>query len=580
MRITSMTIKNFKGIDEHGIRIDFAPITMLFGPNNAGKSTVIQAMHLAREVLCHNNADADNVQGGGESISLGSFKDYVHKHEEHREVILRFDMEVDELPEYSNNMFDLIESSDIEKMRDILSRVYHIAIELCIARSSFISYALYINDNEFTKLFVNEKFKIIFFNGCDPISLLSENIVNDIYESANIVTHYEDEGKTEEKAIENLGMTVELIFADFFSMLDPFISNKIFKTEAFDHFAEVPFPEMPFKQHVGILEYMFYNYITLPLDFENPFPFSKDQLLLVEEREDPNDDTEALAFCRLQLLSSLILGPGKLLKQELEKLLYIGPLRALPARNFIPLNSERWERWANGLAAWDALATLPVPRLATINQYLHGADSLQTGYSIQRKQMLCLDAENPLVPALRKLVVDDIDEGALPLLRDFLAQAPEIRLMLRNEATGVEIEPCDMGVGISQVIPVVVAATTAKYGGLVAIEQPELHIHPAWQTALGDVFIKAIAGQDVPPIFLLETHSEHLLLRLLRRIRHTHAGTAPETVQLIHTDLAVHWIGSYEGRTEAYRLGIDEDGSFNTPWPEGFFAERGEELFG
>lgn len=41
MRLTALTIKNFKGIDERGVRIEFAPITLLFGPNNAGKSTVI-----------------------------------------------------------------------------------------------------------------------------------------------------------------------------------------------------------------------------------------------------------------------------------------------------------------------------------------------------------------------------------------------------------------------------------------------------------------------------------------------------------------------------------------------------------
>ena len=96
---------------------------------------------------------------------------------------------------------------------------------------------------------------------------------------------------------------------------------------------------------------------------------------------------------------------------------------------------------------------------------------------------------------------------------------------------------------------------------------------------MGDIFIQAIAKEN-PPIFLLETHSEHLLLRLLRRIRNTHKGTAAESTRLAHTDIAVHWIGTYEGRTEIYRLGLDEDGSFNTPWPEGFFDERGEELFG
>jgi AAA15 family ATPase/GTPase len=71
MRIASFEIKNFKGINEHGININFAPITMLFGPNNAGKSTVIQALHLAREIFCHNNLDPDKVEDGGDCVDLG-----------------------------------------------------------------------------------------------------------------------------------------------------------------------------------------------------------------------------------------------------------------------------------------------------------------------------------------------------------------------------------------------------------------------------------------------------------------------------------------------------------------------------
>ncbi len=81
-------------------------------------------------------------------------------------------------------------------------------------------------------------------------------------------------------------------------------------------------------------------------------------------------------------------------------------------------------------------------------------------------------------------------------------------------------------------------------------------------------------------MFLLETHSEHLLLRLLRRIRHTNEGIAPQTQRLTSEKLAIFWVGQIDGRTEVIRLELDEDGTFTTPWPEGFFDERGEELFG
>ena len=55
--------------------------------------------------------------------------------------------------------------------------------------------------------------------------------------------------------------------------------------------------------------------------------------------------------------------------------------------------------------------------------------------------------------------------------------------------------------------------------GSFAVEQPELHVHPAVQVALGDVFIDGIKNRN--RTMLIETHSEHLLLRLLRRVRET-----------------------------------------------------------
>ena len=60
--------------------------------------------------------------------------------------------------------------------------------------------------------------------------------------------------------------------------------------------------------------------------------------------------------------------------------------------------------------------------------------------------------------------------------------------------------------------------------GILAIEQPELHIHPAIQVGMGDLFIHAIQANPegfptVGKTLLVETHSEHILLRLLRRIR-------------------------------------------------------------
>jgi hypothetical protein len=106
-------------------------------------------------------------------------------------------------------------------------------------------------------------------------------------------------------------------------------------------------------------------------------------------------------------------------------------------------------------------------------------------------------------------------------------------LVLVDERNGVTVRPYDVGVGISQVLPVVVAALYRGQRGaraFVCVEQPELHIHPRLQVALADLFIEqSTSGAVSDHWFLLETHSEHILLRLLRRIRKSSEEQATRT---------------------------------------------------
>jgi len=73
----------------------------------------------------------------------------------------------------------------------------------------------------------------------------------------------------------------------------------------------------------------------------------------------------------------------------------------------------------------------------------------------------------------------------------------------------------NVGVGVSQVLPIILMALLASPGSLLIFEQPELHLHPRVQTRLADFFISiALSGKQC----LLETHSEYLIHRLRRRI--------------------------------------------------------------
>ncbi len=138
----------------------------------------------------------------------------------------------------------------------------------------------------------------------------------------------------------------------------------------------------------------------------------------------------------------------------------------------------------------------------------------------------------------------------------------------------------DVGSGIGYLLPVL-CAIFRPFGDIglsvFSVQQPELHIHPALQAAMGDVFIEACAESRQ---VMIETHSEHLLLRILKRIRQTHlqAAIAPE-LKINADDVCVLYFDpSPDGTTSVKRLRITEDGEFMDRWPRGFFAERDQEL--
>ncbi len=140
----------------------------------------------------------------------------------------------------------------------------------------------------------------------------------------------------------------------------------------------------------------------------------------------------------------------------------------------------------------------------------------------------------------------------------------------------------EVGYGASQVLPVVLKALFAPPGALVIVEQPEVHLHPAMQVELIDLFIRqAIApSHDSDPIrFLLETHSEHMILRALKRIRHTtYEMVQPEADRLSERDINVLYVTQSAQGSTLQQPEVTPDGDFKEDWPEGFFNERGREL--
>lgn len=136
----------------------------------------------------------------------------------------------------------------------------------------------------------------------------------------------------------------------------------------------------------------------------------------------------------------------------------------------------------------------------------------------------------------------------------------------------------EVGSGIGYVLPVLIESFGLwNTGKIVFLQQPELHLHPALQTNLTDVLIEASADKRI----IAETHSEHMILRALKRIRQTTNGTMQDsTFKLKPEDVAVNYFEPLtDGSTKVHILRISKDGDFLDRWPNGFFEERGQELF-
>ena len=141
-----------------------------------------------------------------------------------------------------------------------------------------------------------------------------------------------------------------------------------------------------------------------------------------------------------------------------------------------------------------------------------------------------------------------------------------IRLSFTDNPTGTSVNVSDVGFGVSQVLPVLLQGLYADPGSTILLAQPEIHLHPAAQGTLADFLIAASTRGST---IIVETHSEHLVQRLQRRIAE---GTlSPQSV-------AVYYFERASNGSEAREVVFDEFGAATKEsLPESFFDERYED---
>jgi predicted ATPase len=156
----------------------------------------------------------------------------------------------------------------------------------------------------------------------------------------------------------------------------------------------------------------------------------------------------------------------------------------------------------------------------------------------------------------------------------------EKRIVFKRLSDGMEVAPGDSGGGVARLTTLLILATLATGESILSVSRREAHIHPSWQTRLGGVFLTA-ASKVPPPLFILETHGEMLMLRILRRVRRVFSGMLPEGGPgAAPGDVAVYCLHANErGGVKVFQPRVTPDGDFDRNWPDSFFYERLEEVF-
>lgn len=265
-----------------------------------------------------------------------------------------------------------------------------------------------------------------------------------------------------------------------------------------------------------------------------------------------------------QHLQEIITALQSYVAEDIDSTVHIGPLRWYPEKVIEgePLASHHES--ATGEAAWLQLVE-DNQLLGRVNVAL---ERLGMGYSVSVRALYEHDTVLTLLDAR-------VHSPSGETLRQITPDRKE--LVLIDTHSGLRVRHRDVGVGVSQVLPVIVSTLASHPHQLTSIEQPELHLHPRLQTELADIFVEAAnSGRTV----FLETHSEHLLLRLLRRVRETTNDRANSPgLRLKASHLQVVYAEPTRQGTILRPLEITPQGEFAEFWPEGFFADRSEELY-
>ena len=553
--LTTLRLGNFKAFGDTQ-RVPLKPITLVFGPNSAGKSSLIHSLAMAHEARRSGNLDIFRTEVGGTAIDLGGFRQYVFR----RDIGKRVEWAVE---------IDVARISG--RLGELLAPVKSVGVS--------VTFGIPLNDVG---------------TPTQPYPLVGTYDIE-----ADGTTLLRMSGRRDGKLrVDRLSVEHPVFREVLKAIIESATTTEIRPEdhETLDNSVTDLVPKLTAKSG---------PFLPAGLEMQTDWgqgAASQSMLFPVGRGSRSQDLSEAVGFYLPRIVNELIEGLDGIIGGELGRFQYLGPLRSFPPRHlaFMDNHDPNWR--AGGGHAWEVLLRNAEVR-GQVNKWL-GADWLQTKYQLTTQELVPIEQlHQPVSEAIEMIQDDQLDlevdyddsdgqpSGNIPIFKDPEEAVSTIltaiattegdlypELILKDLRTDTMVSHRDVGIGVSQVLPVLVSAYGSR-DNIVAIEQPEIHLHPALQAELGDVFIQSALG-DQRNTFILETHSEHLILRIMRRVRDTNDEKLPADLPHVRPeDVSVLYVEPTSNGAMVRVLELDEDGDFLDPWPGGFFEEGFKERF-
>lgn len=532
----AIEVSHFKAFGDTAF-VPLAPITLVFGENSAGKTSLLQVLTLLKQTLESRGRDPDvcllpRAEEG--LVDLGSFNELLFDHDLSKPLQISLtaclnDLFEDEKAAQNTAPLEFKlgwEFSQAKKQADVrLAR-----LSLSVAGNKLPS-AVYrvkkaqrTDAHELASLWRRRK-------RLDRLVSLRDSFY--VAECESLSANVESWQPAYRAWHEHRGMVAAMLEQDSrFILTRPGVTSKSRTNMVADaiKFYREPFTLEQFKERVERAALG----QAVPIDGFLPFGDVRGSRGLPESdlwfRHASGSDLALppLNPTMLLLTASFIIG------EKLRRLFPLGPFRRPPSRWYMHSGSSPKDVGLDGGQLPDLLLRKPKLR-REVDDWL---ERLGVGYSVKIKRV-----------------------GGVK--SDLFA----LRLVDKRRGTPVSVALTDVGFGLSQILPFVVQCL-ASQNRIISIEQPEVHIHPRLQAELGDLIATAIR-KPYGHQFLIETHSEHLVLRMQKLVRNKELQ--PEEISIIYVIRG-------DAGSHLKRLRLNEEGRLVDDWPGGFFPERLKEL--